>query len=82
MCTIKIISITPPSVIKIYLFICMPLHVSANNNHHQKANQQLKLLLSTETCKGIYTYKYILITLGGVIDIILIVSTSVTDQNE
>jgi hypothetical protein len=33
-------------------------------------------------CKGIYTYKYILITLGGVIEIILAVSTSVTDQNE
>jgi hypothetical protein len=31
---------------------------------------------------GIYTYKYILITLGGVIGIILIVSTSVTDQTE
>jgi hypothetical protein len=38
--------------------------------------------LLTETCKGIYTYKDILITLDGVIKIILIVLTSVTDQNE
>jgi hypothetical protein len=30
-------------------------------------------LLSTETCKGIYACKYILIALGGVIEIILIV---------
>jgi hypothetical protein len=40
--TIKIISITPPSVIKIYLYVYMPLHVSVDNNHHQKANQHRK----------------------------------------
>jgi hypothetical protein len=38
--------------------------------------------LLTKTCKGICTYQYILITLDGVIEIILIVLTSVTDQNE
>jgi hypothetical protein len=32
--TIKIISINPPSVIKIYLYVYMPLHVSVDNNHH------------------------------------------------
>jgi hypothetical protein len=37
--TIKIISITLPSVIKIYLYVYMPLHISVDNNHHQKANQ-------------------------------------------
>jgi hypothetical protein len=37
--TIKIISITPPSVIKMCLYVYMPLHVSVDNNHHQKANQ-------------------------------------------
>jgi hypothetical protein len=40
--TIKIISITPPSVIKIYLYVYTPLHVSVDNNHHQKANQHRK----------------------------------------
>jgi hypothetical protein len=40
--TIKIISITAPSVIKMYLYVCMPLHVSVNINHHQKANQHRK----------------------------------------
>jgi hypothetical protein len=39
---IKIISITPPSVIKMYLYVYMPLHVSVDNNHHQKANQHRK----------------------------------------
>jgi hypothetical protein len=40
--TIKIISITPPSVIKMYLYVYMPLHVSVDNNHQQKANQHRK----------------------------------------
>jgi hypothetical protein len=40
--TIKIISITPPSVIKMYLYAYMPLHVSFDNNHHQKAKQHRK----------------------------------------
>jgi hypothetical protein len=39
---IKIILITPSSVTKMYLYVYMPLHVSVNNNHHQKANQHLK----------------------------------------
>jgi hypothetical protein len=39
---IKIILITPPSVIKMYLYVYMPLHDSLNNNHHQKAKQHLK----------------------------------------
>jgi hypothetical protein len=30
------------SVIKMYLYVHMPLHVSVNNNHHQKAKQHLK----------------------------------------
>jgi hypothetical protein len=30
-------------------------------------------LLRTETCKGVYTYKYNLITLGGVNEVVLIV---------
>jgi hypothetical protein len=33
---------TPPSVIKMYLYVCMTLHVSVNNNNHQKANQHRK----------------------------------------
>jgi hypothetical protein len=40
--SIKIILITPSSVIKMYLYVHMPLHVLANNNHHQKAKQHLK----------------------------------------
>jgi hypothetical protein len=39
---IKIILITPSSVIKMYLYVHMPLHVSVNNNHHQQAKQHLK----------------------------------------
>jgi hypothetical protein len=39
---IKIILITPSSVIKLYLYVHMPLHVSVNNNHHQKSKQHLK----------------------------------------
>jgi hypothetical protein len=39
--TIKIISITPSSVIKIYLYVYTPLHVSVDN-YHQKANQHHK----------------------------------------
>jgi hypothetical protein len=39
---IKIISITKPSVIKIYLYVYMSLYVSVDNNHHQKANQHRK----------------------------------------
>jgi hypothetical protein len=39
---IKIISTTPPSEIKIYLYVYMPLHVLVDNNHHQKANQHHK----------------------------------------
>jgi hypothetical protein len=33
-------------------------------------------LLRTETCKGVYTYKYNLITLGGVNEVVLIVQIS------
>jgi hypothetical protein len=40
--SIKIISIIPPSVIKMYLYVYMPLHVSVDTNHHQKANQHRK----------------------------------------
>jgi hypothetical protein len=44
--TIKIILITPPSVIKIYLYIYMLLHVSVNNNHiRRQINIVRKLLL-------------------------------------
>jgi hypothetical protein len=40
--TIEIILITLSSVIKMYLYVYMPLRVSVNNNHHQKAKQHLK----------------------------------------
>jgi hypothetical protein len=40
--TIKIILIIPSSVIKMYLYVHMPIHVSVNNDHHQKAEQHRK----------------------------------------
>jgi hypothetical protein len=37
--TIKTTSFTLPSVIKLYLYVYMPLHVSVLSNHLQKAYQ-------------------------------------------
>jgi hypothetical protein len=47
---LKLISITPPSVVKMYLYTYMPSHVSVDNNQHQEdlINRQDNLPLIEE----------------------------------